>query len=154
MIPILILIFVALAAAYLHGIHEGMIMIQDYDIQHNYAYPGVRGHDWFGCYHLISGGRDMIFIAVGAMGVAMIVLFGYMPAIKILPGIALLAWELSEIGYAEARGGKMIYKFRGEAYEHVFFTDWLQWKLTGWRVYWLHGFRIIAGISLLIGGVK
>ena len=155
MIYILLFIFIAFEAAYRHGSHEGMIMIQFSDSMHSGQFAeGVRGHDWFGCYHLISPCRNLVFILVGAMIVMVIIISGVIPILKVIPAIFFFCWELAEIGYAEARGGRMIYKHNGEPYEHVFLTDWIEWKVAGKRVYWLHIFRSVLGISLLIGGLK
>ena len=121
---------------------------------HNYAYPGVRGHDWFGWYHLISSGRNLAFIGIGAALVGTAIIAGVMPILKVIPGTVFICWELAEIGYAEARGGRMIYIHQEKPYEHVVFFDLIKWKARGRWVYGLHVFRIVAGISLFkIGGI-
>jgi len=145
-------IIVCLIAAYFHGIHEGMIMTQDCDLMHNFAYPGVRGHDWIDLYHVLSPGRDMLFILLGFSLAATMLFVGFIGIARVLPGIVFGCWELAEIGYAMARGGRVIFRSRGTPYEHVYFL-FFDRKVTGRWVYIVHALRIVAGITLLIGGV-
>jgi len=144
-------VIICFIAAYSHGIHEGMIMTQDYDIMHNYAYPGVRGHNWFGWYHAISSGRNIFFILLGSCLFSTIIFTGIIVVSKLIPGIFFLVWELAEVGYAQARGGKPIYYHHDEPYEHIYFLLWHK-IYSGNIIYILHAIKIVVGVTLLLGG--
>ncbi len=153
-------IAVCAGAAYIHGIHEGMIMVQDFDLMHNryppliiLGFPGVRGHDWIDWYHVISPGRDALYILLGFSLATTMLFVGFTGIARLLPGTALLCWEFAEVGYAMARGGRTIFRSRGAPYEHVYFIVSIQ-KVTGQWVYSLHAFRIVIAITLLIGGMQ
>lgn len=112
------------------GLYEGMIMHPD----------GVRHHVAFYMYH--------------ALGVAMFVAFGRLVYLLLrrrvhwlyLAGLILILWECTEIGYMVARFGELT------AYEHIVFSDLIDFTLSGAWVWTLHTLRTVTGIHLLIAG--
>lgn len=142
-------IIVCLAAAFAHGLHEGMVMIQNSDVTHTGEPDGVRGHIWFRWYHVISGVlRNGLFVLCGAM----LAYSGVIATIKIVPGLIFGCWQLAENGYAFGRGGRLLYKSRGVWYEHVYFGVW-DAKITGDAVIALHFGRVLSAVSGLMMGV-
>jgi len=123
------------------GIKEGMVMYQ----------PGVREHPAFAVYHLLS-----VFVFVAFLFAAIAVYEKvYNPFYRwriekgkwlyLLVGIPLLLWEFTEIGENIARYNKPFI-----AYEHINFADIISVNINGAVVYFLHGVRLIAGLSITL----
>lgn len=110
------------------GLREGMIMHPD----------GVRAAAGFWAYHAL----DLAVLA--AVAWLAVLIARKVPSALLLAGLAVLAWECSEAGYATARGLW--------GYEHIAFADVFSHTISGAAVYVLHGARIAAaGICIIAG---
>ena len=134
----LLLFILLLSFGFFRGIHEGMIMIQDYDytmyklegIIGCEEFNGIRNHIWFKYYHRLVI-LQYLFLAL------IYRCFPHLFTFQIVGLIAFSMWEAFEIGYAYARGGKLLYVRGLQYYENVFGII-----LRGWWVIAIHYFRI------------
>ncbi len=145
--------FVALAmlAGFGRGIHEGMVMVMPFDSNASNCTHGVRSHVWFKRYHIVSLARSLLAMALGATALL------WYRSIVILPliGSLFLLWEATEIGYAVARDGSILYTSKAGVHEHISFADILPADIAEGMVYLLHFMRVVTGITLiLVGGVS
>lgn len=145
---IILFALAAVLAGFARGIHEGMIMVMPFDRLSIANTPGVRNHRWFEHYHIVSVARSLAVAVVGAL------LCAWWRSLIILPlvGSLFLLWESTEIGYAVARDGKMIYTAHDAPHEHIDFADIVSIDVAETIVYLLHAARVVVGITLIITG--
>jgi len=139
----LIMSLAAIVFGALRGVSEGMDMSLRGDPKRKclrWPGDGPRGHRWFRWYHLLE-------LAMWAVYTSLVwLIITIWPGWLTLSGLALIVWEMTEIGYSVSRWGKL------KAYEHIMSGDLRSWYLTGWQVYAAHGIRALAGTILIIAG--
>lgn len=118
---------IAAVFGFLRGIKEGMVMKPG----------GVREHPWFRWYHALSG---LVFLSFAWLAIQW---SKKRPGWINAAGLALIAWEATEIGYLIARPEL-------GAYEHLAFFDLVSFTPHGAAVYAVHAGRIITAAVLFI----
>lgn len=131
---------------FLRGLHEGMTMIQEFDIMAvdspNQWDKGVRCHVWFGKYHTIETFTRLIHIIMGGMIVY------FLPNLSIVVGAFTLYWEFAELGYSYARY-KTFIPYKGE---NIFGLGFVIKDKNVLRIF--HLFRIMIGLYLIHTGLN
>lgn len=135
----------------IRGYHEGMIMVMPDDSTFvcNTEVYGVRCHEMFKYYHVIS--VMVIFFAVLTFIFLPKLHMSIISEVSLWVAISLIIWEFTEIGYALARSGSLLFYRNGVAYEHINFLDIIDFIVVDGDVILLHIFRIIL-MPLLIRG--
>ncbi len=112
------------------GLLQGMIMFPG----------GVRLHDSFGWYHVIS----VISMIAFAVWLYQFKKFQTcLDDILVVLGMLILVWEFSEIGYRLSR-----YDISGW-YEHICFFDVISIYLSGYKVALMHIVRSLISVILI-----
>jgi len=137
----LILVGLALLFGLCRGLDEGMTMIQPHNPLYGGPEPGVRGHVWFGWYHVVSDLHPVILIGIVVALCKRRIHWLY------IGGLLIVLWEATEVGETIARYGVPIVP-----YERINFYGVINWVLEGAAVYRLHVARLISGGLLLIEG--
>lgn len=114
--------FAVVAWSFLRGIKEGMVMFK----------PGVRDHPYFRYYHLFG------YAIIGLGFISAITIWG---EYDLFAGLALLAWELFELGYSYSR-----YRVFIPESENV--LGFIQIGKVPVRI--LHITRALIGIALIV----
>ncbi len=105
------IVIVALAAGWLRGTKEGMVMTKFKDYRCDAAkYPGVRAHHWFRWYHAISVGVILSFMVLGIQ-----LWYNW----SMIPLALFLIWEAYETAYPWTRWGVLINSYP----EHITLVD-------------------------------
>ena len=150
-----LIIITSIIVAYLRGTKEGMVMIKKDD---KMAIPsnehGVRIHQWFGQYHLISLSKDLLLISIGAISSCLIMLcvFGVIKeyslnALVTLPFLLLfLIWDTYEYAYSQSRFKLWI----NPKLEHITLIDFVSWHEGSETMHILRAIGIIGMIGWMI----